>query len=406
MARKMSAEEKAVRDALAKFEKDFAASDAAVKAMNAGTTPPPATTTSTGKLDLTLPENAASARLQAQADAYFAANPDIDPLTGAKKTTDTKLKDEENKVGATNLPAVTPAPLARDTFINTLSLIMGREEASKPYVAELYKLVSGFYKSGSSITDAINLALYQAKTSNVIPEFTNRFSGIFKLQERRAAGEAIDVPTIAEYIKSQERLGTVLRQSGLGDLANETFLNVVMGTGKSVDESTSIVTDVFDLIDNAPKEWRAEVARTMPSASRADLARALLTGPEGVKGLERTVRKAGIVAAGTMQGLNISDTIASDLLSKNQSFATAGAQFAQVARILPGAQKLMSIESGLAPEKAYSIEQAVSATFDQNAAELQKLADLAERERARMSGRAGTIGSKSFASQSRGQGLI
>jgi hypothetical protein len=36
----------------------------------------------TGKLDLNLPENAASARLQAEADAYFAAHPEIDKLTG------------------------------------------------------------------------------------------------------------------------------------------------------------------------------------------------------------------------------------------------------------------------------------------------------------------------------------
>jgi len=36
----------------------------------------------TGKLDLGLPENAASARLQAEADAYFAAHPEIDKLTG------------------------------------------------------------------------------------------------------------------------------------------------------------------------------------------------------------------------------------------------------------------------------------------------------------------------------------
>jgi hypothetical protein len=308
--------------------------------------------------------------------------------------------------GGSNLPGVTGPTLAQDTFINTLALVMGKDEAAKPYVAELYRLVSGFYKTGSSIPDAINLALYQAKTNNAIPEFTNRFSGIFKLQERRAKGEAIDVPTIAEYIKSQEALGEILRQSGLGDLANETFLNVVMGTGKSVNESTAIITDVFDLIDNAPKEQKAQIAKSMPSATRADLARALLTGTEGVKELERTVKKAGIVAAGTMQGLNISDTMASDLLSKNQTFATAGTQFARVAQILPEAQKLMSIESGLAPEKAYSIEQAVSATFDQNAAELQKLADLAERERARMSGRSGTAGSRSFASQARGQGLI
>ena len=36
----------------------------------------------TGKLDLSLPENAASARLQAEADAYFAAHPEINKLTG------------------------------------------------------------------------------------------------------------------------------------------------------------------------------------------------------------------------------------------------------------------------------------------------------------------------------------
>jgi hypothetical protein len=38
----------------------------------------------TDRLDLNAPQNAASARLQAQADAYFKANPNIDPMTGAK----------------------------------------------------------------------------------------------------------------------------------------------------------------------------------------------------------------------------------------------------------------------------------------------------------------------------------
>jgi len=296
--------------------------------------------------------------------------------------------------------------LSLDAFINTLSLLMGKEEANKSYVKELYSVVSKFYKQGSTISDAINLALYQAKEEKSIPEFTNRFSGIFKLQERRARGEAIDVPTIAEYIKSQQRLGDILRQSALGDLANETFLNTVMATGKSVDESTAIITDVFDLIDNAPAVFKAQLAKTFPSVSRAALATALLTGPEGVKQLERTVNKAGVIAAGTAQGLNISEELASDLVSKNQRYGTAGAQFARVAQILPTAQKLTSIESGMAPEKAYTTEQAVAATFDQSAAELKRLADLAERERARLSGAAGTAGSRSFASQNRGLGLI
>ena len=334
---------------------------------------------------------------------YAALGYDYNPATNTVTQKVTTPLSQQQQLPST---AVTGPVLARDFFINTLSLLMGKEEASKPYVSELYRLVSGFYKDGATIQDAINLALYQAQQEKSIPEFTNRFSGIFKLQERRAKGEAIDVPTVAEYIRSQQRLGDILRQSALGELANETFLNTVMGTGKSVDESTAIIVDVFDLIDNAPPVFKAQVAKSMPSATRADLAKALLTGTEGVKELERKVKKAGVIAAGTAQGLDISDELASGLVSKGQTFGTAGAQFARVAQILPTAQKLTSFETGIAPEKAYTTEQAVAATFDQSAAELQRLADLAERERARLSGSAGTAGSRSFASQNRGLGLI
>ena len=344
-------------------------------------------------------------KLQTQAKAL---GYEVNPNTGALQpiTTTTNVNTQTTPLSSTLAPTATGPVLARDFFINTLSLLMGKEEASKPYVSELYRLVSGFYKDGATIQDSINLALYQAQQEKSIPEFTNRFSGIFKLQERRAKGEAIDVPTVAEYIRSQQRLGDILRQSALGELANETFLNTVMGTGKSVDESTAIIVDVFDLIDNAPPVFKAQVAKSMPSATRADLAKALLTGTEGVKELERKVKKAGVIAAGTAQGLDISDELASGLVSKGQTFGTAGAQFARVAQILPTAQKLTSFETGIAPEKAYTTEQAVAATFDQSAAELQRLADLAERERARLSGSAGTAGSRSFASQNRGLGLI
>ena len=292
--------------------------------------------------------------------------------------------------------------LAFDTFKNTLALAMGSDEAAKPYVSELYKLVSGLYKTGATISDSINLALYQAQQEKKIPEFTNRFSGIFKLQERRAKGEAIDVPTLAEYVKSQAAIGDVLRGVGLSDLANETFLNNVMGTGKSVAATTKIISDVFTLIDTAPADWKAQVAKTMPTASRADLAKALLTGAEGAAELERKVNIAGLTAAAATQGLTIGEQQAAELLAKNQTYRTAGPQFGRIATYLPVAQKLKSIETGVPLEQAYTLEQAISATFDQSAAELKTLADLAERERARMSGSAGTIGSRALASQVRG----
>lgn len=327
------------------------------------------------------------------------------PNTGAlqPKTTTVQPDTQVTPIVSTPTATATGPVLARDFFINTLALLMGsREEASKPYVSELYRLVSGFYKDGASIQDSINLALYQAQQEKSIPEFTNRFSGIFALQERRLKGEAIDVPTIAEYIRSQQRLGDILRRSALGDLANETFLNTVMATGKSVDESVEIITDVFDLIDNAPAPVKQQIAKTYPTVTRAQLATALLTGPEGVKKLQRTVKEAGVIAAGSMQGINVSEALASDLVSKGQTFQTAGAGFGRVAQILPEAQRLTSFETGITPSLAYTTEQAVSATFDQNAIELQRLADLAEREGARFSKRTGAAGSRSFASQTRG----
>ena len=297
----------------------------------------------------------------------------------------------------------TTTNLSEEAFINTLKLLMGSAEAAKPYVKQLYTLVSKYYKSGSTIPDAINLALYDAEENKLVPEFTTRFSGIFKLRDRRSAGEIIDVPTIAEYIKSQEGIAEVLRNTGLKDLANETFLNEVMGTGKSVAETTRVITDVYDAIRLAPKEWRSMVQTKMPFATDIDLARALLLGAEGAADLERKVNKYGIMAAAQGQGLTVGETTAGELLAKGQGYTSSKPKFGQAAAIIPIAQSLTSIESGGDPTKTYTQEQAFSAVFDQNYQALQDIEDLSERERARYSAQVGRA-QNSLASQNRMSG--
>jgi hypothetical protein len=56
---------------------------------------------------------------------------------------------------------------------------------------------------------------------------------------------------------------------------------------------------------------------------------------------------------------------------------------------------------GIAPQDAYTQEQAMAATFNQSYDELQNLANLSEREQARFAARPGLMGSKSLASQNR-----
>ena len=302
---------------------------------------------------------------------------------------------EEDKTTTTNL--------SEEAFINTLKLLMGSAEASKPYVKQLYTLVSKYYKSGSTIPDSINLALYDAEENKLIPEFTTRFSGIFKLRDRRTAGEVIDVPTIAEYIKSQEGIAEVLRNTGLKDLANETFLNQVMGTGKSVFETTKIITDVYDAINNAPKEWYDMVQAKMPFATKPDLAKALLLGAEGAADLERKVNKYGIMAAAQGQGLTVTEAAAGELLTKGQGYTSSKPKFGQAAAIIPLAKSLTSIESGGDPTKTYTQEQAFSAVFDQNYQALQNIENLSEREKARYSAQVGKA-QNALASQNRMSG--
>jgi hypothetical protein len=83
--------------------------------------------------------------------------------------------DNKGTGGSTPLASTTPErTLALDTFKATLGLLFGKDEVNKAYVGKLYSLVSGFYKTGSEVDEAINLALYQAESENAIPEFTSQ----------------------------------------------------------------------------------------------------------------------------------------------------------------------------------------------------------------------------------------
>jgi hypothetical protein len=290
--------------------------------------------------------------------------------------------------------------LSVDAFRNTLALVMGKEEADKAYVSELYRLASGYFKTGSTIEESMNLALREAREKNAIPEFTERFAPIFALEDMRRKGMAVKVPTIAELIKSQQDLGSELRSVGLGDLANEKFLNQVFSTGKSVLESTNIIRDAFNAIDNAPQEWKNLVAQRIPFADRTTLAKALLTGEEGAQDLERRVQSIGLEAQAGIQGFNLSQEQAGQLYAKGFRYGTSGTQFGQAAKI----QERGSFLRSLTGEAPVTGEQALRATFDRAASDLDELAKLEEKERLRFQGRSGAV---KLASQARGgAGLI
>jgi hypothetical protein len=264
--------------------------------------------------------------------------------------------------------------LASDTFKATLGLLFGKEEASKSYVNKLYSLVSGFYKSGSEVEDAINLALYQAESENAIPEFTSRFAGIFALRDAKQKGAAITVPTIADFFKTEAKMGEVLTNAGLGDLATESFLGGIIGRNKSVNEVGSLISDVFNTIDYAPKELKDTLSTYFPGVDRVSIAKAILTGPEGAQELSQKIKGISVLSAAQQNGMSISLATATDIANRGYDYNAALTGYGQV-RGLGRANELAGLTGG-----TFTQEQAQNSIFMKNANDLSQLASIKETE--------------------------
>ena len=308
--------------------------------------------------------------------------------------------------GSTGFETGSERTLALDTFKNTLALSFGAAEMSKPWVNAIFNVVSGFYKTGSTIPESLNLALMDARNKPELAEFTKRFAGVYALQDRLAKGEAIDVPTIAEFFKSEVELGNRLREVGLGDLATQEILGEVLGTGKSVAATLNIVNDVFMAIDNAPEQLKKDLQQVAPGIDRTSIAKALLLGKRGAEELQNKIKEVSVLSAAKSQGLAISNALAADLAAGGAEYGTSLTNFGKVAQGAAPLQKLTEISTGKAVKPEEAQGSLIKSIFQQNVQEQERIRLEAEKEAARFSGASGTFGSRSLASRNRANRVI
>jgi len=305
---------------------------------------------------------------------------------------------------------VTGPTLAKDVFKTTLGLFFGTEEMAKPWVDQLYTSMSKFYKTGATIDESYNLALQDVRNNPEMADFTKRFKGIYDLQDLRQAGKPVTVPTVAEYVATQSKMADVLRASNLGDLATEEFLTGIIGKAIPASVFAERVTQVFDRIKFAPNEIKETIKTYYPNLTDTQIARAIIGGEKSTKDLARELAGYEVLTAAQQQGLGASETLpggvtverATELGALGETYQSALGKFGRVAQALPTATKLAGI-SGTEPLSQADLENIV---FRNSIREAQALEALTKEEEARFAGRAGTIGSKSFASQARGAGLI
>lgn len=309
---------------------------------------------------------------------------------------DGEESNDPTNPGSTGFTDTGTITLAKNTFANTLALLMGETEAGQPWVDELRELAQGFINTGSSVEESINLALREAKKLGKATKFYQRFEAIFDLQDRLNAGETVQVPTIAEYVKSEQDLGAIFTRVGLGELANQTTMKAIFGkANKSVSEATDIINSVFSAIDNAPDVLKNDLKTYFPGADRTSIAKALLLGKEGALELTKKVRSIEQLSAAKSQGVGISLAEGADLAATGADYGTSLSKFAEVKRLERGRSlgRMSNIE--------FTQQEAISSQFTANAAANEKIRKIKEEEENRFSGSSGRL-----ASQSRAQGLI
>jgi hypothetical protein len=293
--------------------------------------------------------------------------------------------------GSSGMSAGSEKTLALDTFKNTLALLFGAKEASQPWVTALYSSASKFYNSGSTIDEAINLSLQDVRYNKDLKPFTDRFNGIYALTDRLAKGEAIEVPTVAEYFKSESAMGDVLRSAGMGELATQDFLGGIIGLGKSVLEVTTLITDTFDRIDNAPSALKADLQAAFPGADRTSIAKAMLLGDKGAAELTKKVKAISVQSAAKTQGVTIDTLTSEDIAAQGYDYNKSLTNFATVKQLERGATlgRMSNID--------LTQQEAIASAFGSNAAADEKIRRIAEEEKNRFAQTSGKLASRNRA---------
>lgn len=339
---------------------------------------PPKKQVVTPKAPAVDPLKAMSERLQAQADAYFAANPDIDPLTGKKRTTvvnqapvDEEVK-EESKQDEISKEDKDAFALLKDLFAS-----YGLDE--------LYPVIEGYMKSGMGPSEAkIKLKSEQA--------YKDRFKGN---EVRRSKG--LNVLSEAEYLDLENSYSETLKAYGLQnyfgsavttqDRKNRNLkIADVIGNDISAVEFKDRVSTAVDRVANADAFTKTAFNRFY-NIGEAELIGYFLDPQKALVNLKEKAAAAEIGGAALGQQLAASVTSAEDLARFGISREQAQVGYANIAEILPTAGKLSQIyaQEGI----TYGQTEAEAETFKGLASEQRKRQRLVARETGAFGGASG-----------------
>lgn len=274
--------------------------------------------------------------------------------------------------------------LRREERVSAFAII---EDTFASYgLSELSSVVRGFLTEGISPEEA-TIRLRQSDP------YKKRFAGN---EGRRALGLA--AYSEDEYLTAETTYRELLATNQLDALANQETYSKLIGGGVSVAEAQDRINKVFTRIDNADENLKQQIGRyftrfgvTDPNLQRADVASAILGGPETAQSLQRTLQKAELRAGAQRARFDVEEQRIEELQKQLESagvsdvYSTARAGFETLARTEPLSQVLA--------ERYKMDTEGLAAELEQEAffgLKSQRRKKLTEQERATFAGSAGT----------------
>lgn len=231
-------------------------------------------------------------------------------------------------------------------------------------------------------------------------EYNKRFAGNARL---KAAG----LPTLddATYLKAEDEYRKIFTAYGATSLANRDYYATLIGNRMDAVDVTDRMNQAYARLQAAP-EIKKAFQTFYSAATEGDILAAILDPATQLPVLQKKVAAAEIGGAALAQNLRTSLATASELVGLGVTQAQAQAGYATIAQALPTYEKFLEMRTGQDVETADAQALLEESKLKKKAKAIQQEQMVVGEEIGRFSGGAGTIGSKSFASQQRGAGLI
>lgn len=277
-------------------------------------------------------------------------------------------------------------------FVNTLKLLIGEKEASQPYITKLFQVQNAYTKAGYTPDEALNFTLRDARNLPELAPFKNRFKAIFAIEDLKAQGKYNPaIPTIREYIQSENALLVTLNTAGLTDLATQESVADFFSTGKSVKEITEVVDTAYQSIRKAPKSVRDILEKDFSSVTDAQLVKAMVTGKKGVQALQDQIAGANVLGASQEQStkglFSMTSAQAMGLAASGETYASTKTGVKNIVGYLPQLQAAtLRYKQG-----QFTDQDAINAEFNENADALQTIKKSRELEESEFKKKTGLL---------------